>query len=179
MATAILPMDIKEQGVGRGGMALIHYVFDYHHWEFRLETGIDVGRDCVFEHIENNEWHNGTIRCQVKGTEKPGTYLLASGNEFSYKFEKKTINYALRSRDAFLVFLCDLVNEKVYYLPIQEYFIENPKEYERLENDNDTMKLRIPLSNQITRENDQAVVQLSKIAYAFINNRVRKIETTG
>ena len=78
-----------------------------------------------------------------------------------------------------MVFLCDLVNENVYYLPIQEYFIENPKEYERLENDNDTMKLRIPLSNQITRENDQAVVQLSKIAYAFINNRVRKIETTG
>lgn len=180
MSSRVLPKENENtEKTGRGGMALIHYTLNPDHWEFRLETGADKGRDCAFEYIdENSEWHNGIIRCQVKGTKTPETYKISSG-DFSYPIEKKTINYALRSRDAFILFLCDLVNEKVYYLPIQDYFIKNPEEYKRLEKDTKNMNLHIPVKNVVTRTEDAAIVLLANKAYSFTNGIVNCLVTTG
>ena len=88
--------------------------------------------------------------------------------------EKKTINYALRSKDAFILFLCDLTNEKVYYLPIQDYFINNPENYEKLEKDTEKMNIRIPVANVLLRDDDEELVKLSYASYNYNNNKVYK-----
>lgn len=98
---------------------------------------------------------------------------------FLIPLKKKTTNYALRSRDAFVLFLCDLLNEKVYYLPIQEYFIDNPEEYKRLEKDTKNMNLHIPVKNVVTRAEDAAIVLLANKAYSFTNGTVNCVVTTG
>lgn len=175
----VLPKEADIEKTGRGGVALLHYAFNYDHWEFRQETGADKGRDCAFEYVdEENSWHNGIIRGQVKGTKTPDSYRLKTKDCFSYNLDRKTINYALRSNDAFLLFLCDLVNEKVYYLPIQDYFIENESEYDTLEKKNDGgMMVHIPTANIVTRDDDSALVDLAQSSYCFREGRVCKVRT--
>lgn len=181
MADTVLPYEVEMEKTGRGGMALVHFAFNYDHWEFRQETGADKGRDCAFEYIdEDNSWPNATIRGQVKGTKTPDSYRLKNEECFSYKLERKTINYALRSNDAFLLLLADLVNNKVYYLPIQDYFIENESEYATLEKKNDGgMMLHIPIANVVTKDEDAALVELAKCTYTFRQNRVHKEKNDG
>ena len=177
MPEIVLPKEVDIAKTGRGGMALVHSAFDYNHWEFRQETGADVGRDCTFEYIdENKTWNNDIIRGQVKGTEKPDSYKLVRKECFSYPLDRKTINYALRSKDAFLLFLCDLVNRKVYYLPIQDFFIKNETKYETLYEKNDgRMNLHIPTLNEVTSD-DSSLIQLAKSTYTFRYGRVYKID---
>ena len=175
MSETIFPKETNDlEKTGRGGMALLHYSLNYNHWEYRQETGADKGRDCSLEYIEGAEWHNSCLRGQVKGTRTPNSYLLKSGTHFSYQLEKKTINYALRSKDAFILFLCDLTNEKVYYLPIQDYFINNPENYEKLEKDTEKMNIRIPVANVLLRDDDEELVKLSYASYNYNNNKVYK-----
>lgn len=176
MCEAVLPKENEINKTGRGGMALVHFRFNYDHWQFRQETGADCGRDCTIEYISDNEWHHDSIEGQVKGTKSPESYLLKDGNQFSYKLEKKTINYALRSSKAFLLLLCDLNSNTVYYLPIQEYFINNPDKYTKLENPaTDSMKLRIPVEKTVCGDNDAELIALAKTTYVFRNNRVQRV----
>ena len=106
--------DTKEiNALGRGGMRLAHYAFNFECWEFRPGIGKDVGEDCVYEYIDDHIWHNRRIRAQVKGIRNPATYLVAKDTEFSYPLDKQFIEYALRSNEAFVLLLCDLLNEKV------------------------------------------------------------------
>lgn len=178
MSKAIFPREKDDlEKTGRGGVALLHYALNYNHWEFRQETGADKGRDCSIEYIEGDEWHNSCLRGQVKGTKTPNSYLLKDGKHFSYQLDKKTINYALRSKDAFVLFFCDLVHERVYYLPIQDYFINSPEHYDKLEKDTETMNLRIPVHNIISKNDDVELIMLSRASYVFKNNRVSKAMT--
>lgn len=179
MVEAVLPQEVDMEKTGRGGMALVHYVFNYDHWEFRQETGTDKGRDCAFEYIdEKNTWHNALIRGQVKGTKTLDSYRLKKEKCISYKLDRKTINYALRSKEAFLLFLCDLVDEKVYYLPIQDYFIDNESEYDTLvKKDSGGMMLHIPIKNVVTRDDDSALIELTRFSYSFRQTKVYKERT--
>ena len=167
------------ENVGRGGLALVHYAFDYNHWEFRQETGADRGTDCILEYIDGKEWHHSVIKGQIKGTKIAEYYLLKSGEYFSFPLEKRTINYALRSNDSFLLFFSDLKNEIVYYLSIQDYFINNPDEYVRLEKETNSMNMWIPVVNIVRKDDDSDLVQLSKASYSFVSGRVQKIITTN
>lgn len=160
-------------------MRLAHYAFNFECWEFRLGTGKDVGEDCVYEYIDEHAWHNGRIRAQVKGIRNPKTYLVAKGTEFSYQIKKHTIEYALRSKEAFVLLLCDLMNEKVYYLPLQDYFINNPEEYKRLRSDTDSMKLRVPVSNIVDSAHNDELVALSNNSYVFRDDKVSKSTSNG
>ncbi|MGM9639898.1 MAG: DUF4365 domain-containing protein [Faecousia sp.] len=176
MDTAVFPKESQLGRTGSGGIALIHFAFNYEHWEFRQETGADRGRDCSIEYIDGNEWQHNTLQGQVKGTKSPETYLLKNGTHFSYPLDKKTIYYALHSPEAFLLFLCDLKHNIVYYLPIQEYFINEPEKYENLENpDTIRMNLHIPVKNTVRRDDDAELIDLAKATYIYRNNRVQRV----
>ena len=172
--------DAKEiNAIGRGGMRLAHYAFDFECWEFRLGTGKDVGEDCVFEYIDEHAWHNARLRTQVKGIRNPKTYLVAKDTEFSYPLGKEFIEYALRSSEAFVLLLCDLMNEKVYYLPLQDYFINNPEEYKRLRSDTGTMKMRVPVTNIVDNAHNEELVALANNSYVFKDGKVSKSIANG
>lgn len=89
---------------------------------------------------------------------------MVTKNAFSYSMEKRTINYGLGSSNAFVLFLVDVTNETVYYLPIQDYFIANSKEFDRLENDNETMTIHIPCDNIVCDE-DFDLQEIAKSIY--------------
>ena len=172
--------DTKEiNALGRGGMRLAHYAFNFECWEFRPGIGKDVGEDCVYEYIDDHIWHNRRIRAQVKGIRNPATYLVAKDTEFSYPLDKQFIEYALRSNEAFVLLLCDLLNEKVYYLALQDYFINNPEEYKRLRSDTAKMKLRVPVTNLVNNAHNDELVILASNSYVFRNGKVSKIIANG
>jgi len=78
--------------------------------------------------------------------------------------EIKTIRYGLGSSSAFVLFYVDNVNEIVYYLPIQEYFIANPKLFDKLDTEQKTMNVHIPIDN-IVSEDDYNLQQIAKSVY--------------
>ena len=130
----------------------------------------------MLEYIDENNWHNCIIQGQVKGTKTPESYLLKDGKHFSYKLEKKYINYALRSSNASVLFLCDLKNDIVYFLPIQDYFIENPDKYVNLANaETESMMLHIPIGNIVSRIDDSKLCKLANATYLFKDGKVVRI----
>lgn len=145
------PINTKERKIGARAIALAHIKFDTDHWEFRTESGGDVGRDCSFELSEDDVWLNHKIECQVKGTEHIDSYTLKGSADLSFALKVKTITYALHSPVAFVLLLVDNINEKVYYRCIQEAFEnnENLRARYRKASGESTVNIRIPLENEL------------------------------
>jgi len=151
-----------QRRIGSRAVAIVHYTIDCNHWEFRQETGNDVGRDCTVELSENNKWLNHKIEGQIKGT-KTVTHLTKK-RVLSFPMATKTINYALSSSTPFVLFYVDIVNEIVYFLPIQDYFISHKELFKKLEGNQETLTLHIPISN-ILAQCDAALVAIAKCTY--------------
>lgn len=156
------PQNSEQRKIGARARAILHYTLDADHWEYREETGNDVGRDCVIELSENDEWCNHKIEGQVKGTKSPN--LLKDGQTFSFPFEIKTIKYALGSNNAFILFYVDVTSENVYYLPIQDYFITNKVYFSNLNSGQATLNVHIPKGNLLSK-NDTELQDLTRSVY--------------
>ena len=157
-----IPQDKPQRKIGTRAKILLQYKLDVDHWEYREETGNDVGRDCVLELTENDEWTNHKIEGQIKGTTCPN--LLASGREFSFPLATKTITYALNANNAFVLFYVEVTNENVYYLPIQDYFIANKGLFDKLNVDQDTINVRIPKDNLLSSD-DFELQEIARSVY--------------
>ena len=90
---------------------------------------------------------------------------MQSKNYFSFPLDVKTITYGLSSSNAFILFYVDVMYEKVYYLPIQDYFIENPALFDKLEHNASTINVHISCDNLVS-ENDLELKKLAKSVYA-------------
>lgn len=165
-----LPKDCSERVTSAEARKLVHFRFPSERWEYHEETGRDSGRDCTIELVENDQWGNKKIEGQIKGTRCPK--LLSNGKEFSFPLDVKTINYGLGSPVAFVLFFVTVDDETVYYLPIQDYFIANPKLFERLEKNEMTVNLHIPRNN-IVSEDDYELQQIAKSVY--VDGPTRKL----
>ncbi len=155
------PKDCEERRIGTKAKIIAFNSFNVDHWDPKELTGNDVGIDCIVELSENDEWHNKKLECQIKGTKKPN--ILKNGVELSYALEVKTINYALSSHVPFIFILVD-VNKKIsYYLPLQQYFIDNPKLIAKLTNKS-TVNVHIDIDKQIN-EYDFDLQKLAHKAY--------------
>ena len=157
-----LPKDCSARVIGSEARKLVHYIFSSQRWEYRECTGNDTGLDCIIELIENERWTNKKLEGQIKGTLNPKK--LQSENCFSFALDIKTINYGLSSSIAFVLFYVDIESEKVYYLPIQDYFIANPILFNQLKKNESTMNLHIPLDNLVCNE-DFELQQIAKSTY--------------
>lgn len=162
---AELPKDSEQRKTGSKGRQIFHSKLDTDHWEYKEETGSDVGRDCIIELSENNEWHNHKIECQIKGTAKPSE--LNGGKFISFPMEIKTINYALGSPIAFLLVLVDTTNQVVYYQAIQEYFIENPQFIDKLNSEQGKLSIHIS-KEKVVADKDDDLQRLAKTQYSRI-----------
>ena len=107
------PKDTYQRKIGTAGRKILYYKLDTDHWDFKEETGNDVGRDSIIELSENDEWKNHKVECQIKGQKSPT--LICGGTYVSYPMEIKTILYALGSPVAFVLFVVDITNEIVYF----------------------------------------------------------------
>lgn len=157
-----MPIDTNQRKIGSRAVAIVHYAIDCDHWEFRQETGNDVGRDCTVELSEDNKWLNHKIEGQIKGTEK--LKYNSSGEYIRFSMETKSINYALSSSIPFVLFYVDIISETVYFLPIQDYFIDNNDLFAKLEGNQKTLTLHIPIDNELSRC-DLELVTIAKCTY--------------
>lgn len=157
-----LPRDCTERVIGAEARKMVHFQFPSEHWEYHEETGRDTGRDCVIELVENDQFINKKIEGQIKGTRKPK--ILDGGSFFTFPLDIKTINYGLSSSAAFVLFYVLVDEGTVYYLPIQDYFIANPDLFDRLQRNEKTMNVHIPLDN-IVSDNDFELQQIAKSIY--------------
>ena len=157
-----LPKDNSTRIIGSKGRQLVHASILVDHWEYRESTGVDRGIDCELELIEDGLFTNRKIQCQVKGTQKPEK--LKRKNAFSFAFEIKTIEYALNSSSPFVLFYADVIKKIVYYLPIQDYFIDHPEYLKNLTNNASYMNVHIPCDN-ILNDEDSDLQKLAKITY--------------
>lgn len=157
-----LPKDCEQRITGSTARGIVHYKFPKEHWEYHEITGTDHGIDCIVELIEDGEFRNKKIEGQIKGTKKPN--LINNGECFSFSMELKTIKYGLGSASAFVLFYVDNTSEVVYYLPIQDYFISRPELFDKLEKEQKTMRVHIPVDNVVS-EKDDDLQQIAKSVY--------------
>lgn len=141
---------------------LVHSRFNAERWEYHEITGTDRGLDCIIELVENEQWGNKKIERQTRGTRK--LQKLKNKNVFSFPLDVKNVNYGLGSNVAFVLFLVDVDEKRVYYLPLQDYFISDLSLFDRSESDQDKMNLHIPCDN-IVSDDDFERQQIAKSIY--------------
>ena len=147
---AKFPADCLARKIGSKARAIVHYQFDAEHWDFHEQTGNDYGVDCWIELSRNGAWNNEKIEGQIKGSKE--LKQIKSAPVFSFQMEKKTILYALNGSNAFVLFLVDVSKEIVYYLPLQDYFISDPKCFDSLDSDTESMAIHVPVDNILSRD---------------------------
>lgn len=99
---------------------------------------------------------------QIKGSRN--LHYIDSGCYISYPLDIKTINYGLNSSEPFLLFCVDVDKEIVYYLPLQEYFIEHSDLFDRLQNNTSTLTVHVPTGN-LVEDNDFELQEIAKESY--------------
>lgn len=134
-------------------------MLDSDHWEYKEETGNDFGRDCIIELSENNEWNNHKVVGQIKVTSH---IKIVTGDEVTIAIPVKTIEYALGSPVAFILFVVDVNTSNVYFQCIQQFFIENKEYYDKL--DQITINIHIPI-NQNLENNDELLRSWARTIY--------------
>ncbi len=155
------PKDGENASVGRKARVKVINAFDTEHWDFHEMTGGDVGIDLTFELIENNEFHNYRIDCQIKG--RSCVERIKSGS-LTLPMEAKTLNYAINAPFCFMLLLYEEESANIYYLPIQEYFLNHPDEKEKLKTQK-TLNIHISANNTICPENEGVLIEYAKARY--------------
>ena len=154
------PKDDEKRKTGSRGRAIVHCQIDSDHCDYREETGNDYGRDCIIELSENDEWHNHKVEGQIKGT--GSIKKIDDGAYISFPMPVRTIEYALGTATAFVLFVADTKTNDVYFQCVQDYFIENKKLFEKLEQS--TINIRIPVSQNLT-SGDAALQELARVTF--------------
>lgn len=137
-------------------------------WEHHEQTGTDHGTDMIIEYIENEEYHNNKIECQIKGTTHMENYKKKK--YISYPLDIKTINYGLNCKNAFVFVLVDILESKVYYVALQDYFIAHKEFFYNIMNNKETYSIQIDGNDILTRENDFELKQIAKATYKRVKD---------
>lgn len=129
-------------------------------WIHKEETGDDFGRDMIMEYTENGYAVNEKISLQIKARTK---LVYINNNEaISFPLAVRTIEYALRERIAFLLFLYDAEMNTMYYLNIQEYMSQKDENWR---NNDYTYNVHIPLKNIACPEANEIMINYAKNKY--------------
>lgn len=73
-----------------------------------------------------------------------------------------TIEYALGTSTAFVLFVADTKTNDVFYQCVQDYFIDNKNLFEKLEQA--TINIRIPVSQNLATSDD-TLQELAKVTF--------------
>lgn len=163
-----LPKDSNSRRTDERARAIVHYQINADRWIYREETGTDVGIDCRLELSEDDEFHANRVEVQIKGTKVIENYRLKHSEVYSYPVDLKTINYGLSCSSPFAFFLVDVVQEKVYVVPLQTKFIETPDMNKRVvdasQNKQTKFSLHFPVS-QVLPGFEEELVHFSKMSF--------------
>ncbi len=158
----ILPIDDNCRSISSRARAIVHYRFNPEHWEYREDTGRDVGTDCRIELTENEQWSGNILYCQIKGRTNPEYNI--DMRFISINMLVSTINYALAQASSYVLLVVDVRDENVYYLPIQEYFIANPSKFDKLNGGQTSITIRVPTDNIVCND-DNNLQEIARSRY--------------
>ena len=156
-----LPEDCPSRIICTKSRGIFAYQIDPCRWEWHEQTGTDHGTDIVLELSDGECFSGKIIEGQLKG--RTQIEYLKNGN-IKFDLEVKTINYALNKAYPYVLFLVDVTEETVYYLAIQDYFIDNPERFKAAENNKSTVTLHISPDNTLT-ENPNELVAIANRVY--------------
>lgn len=156
-----LPKDCPARKISTRARSIVPYKLNSELWEWHEQTGTDHGTDMIIEYIENDEYRNDKIECQIKGTK---SLKILSNGLISFELEIKTINYALGCSNAFVLFVVDVNTENVYYLPVQDYFIKDKTLFEKVKKNKSNLSVHLSQSS-ILDKNDINLKQFAKKTY--------------
>lgn len=155
----LYPKDTPARKIGSKASSIVHYKFNTEHWIYRPESGLDYGRDCTLELIENETWRNHKLECQIKGTLQPK--FILNEKFISQNLEFKTLMYAFGSNISFVLLVVDVNTEIIYYQCLQDYYQQHKEEIDNKLKKNGSINIRIPIEN-VTIENDIDLQNLAK-----------------
>lgn len=166
----VYPKDCHPREVCTKARSVFVYKLNAHNWEWHEQTGTDHGTDIVIELVENNSFTGKKIEGQLKGTT---SLCILKNGEISYSLDVKMVNYALNTPNPFVLFLVNISNEDVYYLPIQDYFINNEEKLCALMNNHSTINVHIR-PDSIMDKNEKKLMMLAKSVYSYDSSGVLK-----
>ena len=127
------PKDDAKRKTGSRGRAIVHFQIDSNHHK---------------------------VEGQIKGT--GSIKVIEEGTYISFPMAVNTIEYALGTSCAFVLFVADTKTNVVYYQCVQDYFIEKKELFGKLEQE--TINIRIPVSQNL-ENGDELLQELAKITF--------------
>nr|WP_027871160.1 DUF4365 domain-containing protein [[Eubacterium] cellulosolvens] len=163
-----LPGDVSARAVCTRSRGIFAYQIDSEHWEWHEQTGTDHGTDIILELSDGNNFLGRQIFGQIKGRTSIKYVDNNDQQMISFPLDVRTINYALNNPAPFVLFLVDVREETVYYLTIQDYFIEHPEYFEKLRINRRNLTLYIDPNNSLTA-NPEELIAIASIVYVNDN----------
>ena len=163
------PQDSEEFKKERASYQLLFYRLNAKVWAPNGSDKTDHGMDYGFEYIDDGQYKGYRLYSQIKSTE----HLNKSENYVSFDLKVKTAAYAISSAQPFVLFVVDLVNDVVYYVCLQDFFIENPESLLAVETNKSTVRIKLPLKQIVTRET-VGLQEVAKSQYSFTNGVLKK-----
>ncbi len=155
------PNDCSARVVCTKSRSIFVYKINAETWEWHEQTGTDHGTDIILELSDKNNFVGKKIEGQIKGRTK--LKYLKNG-KIKFDLEVKAANYAVGNPNAFVLFLVDVSKEKVYYLPLQDYFMENPKKFEAVKNNKTVVTVHIDKESNIDTSAEE-LISLTRYVY--------------
>ena len=106
---------------------------------------------------------------QIKSTE----HIIKSKKSVSFDLKVITAAYAISSAQPFVLFVVDLIADVIYYICLQDFFIDNPASLKAVGNNKSKVRIKIPLDYIVTRETI-GLQEVAKSQYSFTNGTLRK-----
>ncbi|MDY4788159.1 MAG: DUF4365 domain-containing protein [Bacilli bacterium] len=143
--------DSNEQKKERKSLSIVDYKFSANgRWNYRRESGQDVGCDCIIEFVDDDGIYRGKIsRCQVKG--RQDLKFICNKSLISFPLESATYNMALTANYLFILLIVDLSSEDIYFLKLNNLGDKT--------NNNKTINIHIPVEN-IFPKNEKGLVNI-------------------
>ena len=116
------PQDTEEFKKERKSYQLLFYRLNADVWAPNGSDNTDHGMDYGFEYIENGNYKGYRILSQIKSTE----HIIKSKKSVSFDLKVITAAYAISSAQPFVLFVVDLIADVIYYICLQDFFIDNP-----------------------------------------------------
>lgn len=152
-----LPKSTSSHAIGREARKQIPLFFNSEIWEHRENTGCDYGLDMIFEYIENEEVTGLKIDAQIKGSIK---FKRLKNNDITFSLDIKTINYASKSRNPFLLLLYEISSKSAYYFNIKDNI--NFDIISKIEKNQSSYQIHIPQENKLKLENNDVLISIVK-----------------
>ncbi len=152
MDDLVFPKDCPARKIGSKATRLVHYKFDPDFWDYKEVTGNDYGLDCVIEYSDDNNWKNDKIECQIKGS--ANISFVSNNTMVSFSLNVKTLSYALKSFNSFMLFVVNVITEDIYYMCIQEYYENNKDKIHSKIKNQKSITINIPVENVISTFED-------------------------